>query len=98
MVRRPEQRLAVRLDRLRGRLRAAAWLVGLLAERGGDRTPLRAAGIMVVGNLVIYLFGVTGLLLMTPFDLPTAIAKGVVPFLLGDAIKIVAAAALLPAA
>ena len=77
---------------------AAAWLVGLLAERRGDRTPLRAAGLMVVGNLVIYLFGVTGLLLMTPFDLPTAIAKGVAPFLLGDAIKIVAAAALLPAA
>ncbi len=77
---------------------AAAWLVGFLAERGGDRTPLRAAGLMVLGNLVIYAFGVTGLLLMTPFDLPTAIAKGVVPFLLGDAIKIVAAAALLPAA
>ncbi len=76
---------------------AAAWLVGFLAERGGDRTPLRAAGLMVLGNLVIYVFGVTGLLLMTPFDLPTAIAKGVVPFLLGDAIKIVAAAALLPA-
>ena len=57
---------------------------------------LRAAGLMVLGNLVIYVFGVAGLLLMTPFDLPTAIAKGVLPFLLGDAIKIVAAAALLP--
>jgi biotin transport system substrate-specific component len=77
---------------------AAAWLVGLLAERRGDRTPVRAAALMVLGNLAIYLFGVTGLVLMTPFDLPTAIAKGVVPFLLGDAIKIVAAAALLPAA
>jgi biotin transport system substrate-specific component len=77
---------------------AAAWLVGLLAERRGDRTPLRAAGLMVAGNVVIYAFGVTGLLLMTPFDLPTAVAKGVVPFLLGDAIKIVAAAALLPTA
>lgn len=77
---------------------AAAWLVGFLAERRGDRTPVRAAGLMVLGNLVIYVFGVTGLLLMTPFDLPTAIAKGVLPFLLGDAIKIVAAAALLPAA
>ena len=77
---------------------AAAWLVGLLAERRGDRTPLRAAALMVAGNLVIYGFGVTGLLLMTPFDGPTAVAKGVVPFLLGDAVKIVAAAALLPAA
>jgi biotin transport system substrate-specific component len=77
---------------------AAAWLVGLLAERRGDRTPLRAAGLMVLGNVVIYLFGVVGLLLTTPYDAATAIVKGVVPFLLGDAIKIVAAAALLPAA
>ena len=52
---------------------------------------------MVLGNMVIYFFGVTGLVLMTPYDLPTAIAKGVLPFLLGDAIKIAAAAALLPA-
>ena len=76
---------------------AAAWLVGLLAERQADRRFLSAAGAMVLGNLVIYVFGVAGLLIMTPFDLPTAIAKGVVPFLIGDAIKIVAAAALLPA-
>lgn len=75
---------------------AAAWLVGFLAERRGDRTPLRAAGLMVLGNVVIYAFGVAGLLFMTPYDLPTALAKGVVPFLLGDAIKIAAAAALLP--
>ena len=75
---------------------AAAWLVGLLAERRGDRTPLRAAGLMVLGNVVIYGFGVAGLLVMTPMDLPTAIAKGVLPFLLGDAIKIAFAAALLP--
>jgi biotin transport system substrate-specific component len=75
---------------------AAAWLVGFLAERRGDRTPVRAAGLMVLGNLVIYVFGVAGLLIMTPFNLPTAIAKGVLPFLAGDAIKIVFAAALLP--
>jgi biotin transport system substrate-specific component len=75
---------------------AAAWLVGLLAERRADRRPLSAAGTMVLGNLVIYVFGVAGLLIMTPFDLPTAVAKGVLPFLIGDAIKIIAAAALLP--
>jgi len=77
---------------------AAAWLVGLLAERGADRKPLRAAGLMVVGNLVIYVFGVTGLVMMTSMTPAVAVAKGVVPFLLGDAIKIVFAAALLPAA
>ena len=67
-------------------------LVGFLAERRGDRTPLRAAGLMVLGNLVIYLFGVAGLLFMTPLDLPTALAQGVLPFLIFDAIKIASAA------
>jgi biotin transport system substrate-specific component len=76
---------------------AAAWLVGLLAERGADRKPLRAAGMMVAGNLVIYVFGVTGLVLMTSMTPAVAVAKGVLPFLLGDAIKIILAAALLPA-
>jgi biotin transport system substrate-specific component len=76
---------------------AAAWLVGLLAERGADRKPLRAAGMMVIGNLVIYVFGVTGLVMMTSMTPAVAVAKGVVPFLLGDAIKIIFAAALLPA-
>ena len=76
---------------------AAAWLVGLLAERGADRKPLRAAGMMVAGNLVIYVFGVTGLVLMTSMTPAVAVAKGVLPFLLGDAIKIIFAAALLPA-
>ncbi len=76
---------------------AAAWLVGALAERGWDRRLPLAALAMVLGNLVIYAFGVSGLLVMTPYDLPTAIAKGVLPFLLGDVIKIVFAAALLPA-
>ena len=76
---------------------AAAWLVGLLAERGADRKPLRAAGMMVAGNIVIYVFGVTGLVLMTSMTPAVAVAKGVLPFLLGDAIKIIFAAALLPA-
>ena len=76
---------------------AAAWLVGLLAERGAARKPLRAAGLMVIGNLVIYIFGVSGLVLMTSMTPAVAVAKGVLPFLLGDAIKIIFAAALLPA-
>lgn len=35
----------------------AAALTGLLARRGGDRTPLRVAGVMVLGNLAIYAVG-----------------------------------------
>ncbi len=76
----------------------AGALVGALAGRGGDRTPLRTAGTMVLGNLVIYAVGVPWLMASTGFGLDTALEKGVVPFLIGDALKIVVAAALLPGA
>jgi biotin transport system substrate-specific component len=76
----------------------AGALVGALAGRGGDRTPLRTAGTMVLGNLVIYAVGVPWLMAATSFDFATALDKGVFPFLIGDALKIVAASALLPTA
>jgi biotin transport system substrate-specific component len=75
----------------------AAVVVGKLAEKGADRTPLRAVGLLVLGNLAIYAVGVPGLMLATGMSLPMALALGVAPFLIGDAIKIVLAAALLPA-
>ena len=74
----------------------AAVLVGKLAQRGADRTPLRAVGLMVLGNLAIYAVGVPWLMLQAGMDLPTALALGVAPFLIGDAIKIAVAAGLLP--
>lgn len=77
---------------------AAAALVGKLAEKGADRTPLKAAALMVVGNLVVYAFGVAGLMIITGMSFPDAIVAGVAPFLIFDAIKIAAAAGILPAA
>ncbi len=74
----------------------AGALVGALAGRGGDRTPLRTVGTMILGNLVIYSIGVPWLMASTGFGLSTALGKGVVPFLVGDALKIAVAAALLP--
>lgn len=76
----------------------AAYLVGLLAERGSDRHVVKSVGLMVIGNLAIYVFGVAGLMLFTGWSVPVALAKGVLPFLIGDAIKILLAAGLLPAA
>ncbi|MCP2262395.1 biotin transport system substrate-specific component [Streptoalloteichus tenebrarius] len=76
----------------------AGTLVGALAARGGDRTPLRTAGTMVLGNLAIYAVGVPWLMAVTGFDLGTALAKGMLPFLVGDALKIALAAGLLPGA
>jgi biotin transport system substrate-specific component len=75
---------------------AAAWLVGRLAERGADRRVVPTIGMMALGNVVIYVFGVAGLTLLADLPLSTALAKGVLPFLIGDVIKILLAAGLLP--
>jgi biotin transport system substrate-specific component len=75
---------------------AAAWLVGRLAERGADRRVVPTIGMMALGNVVIYIFGVAGLMLLADLPLSTALAKGVLPFLIGDVIKILLAAGLLP--
>jgi biotin transport system substrate-specific component len=77
---------------------AAAGVVGLLARRGADRSVIGAAVVMAIGNLVIYAFGVPYLAVAAGIDLPTAVNLGAVPFLVGDALKVVIAAGLLPAA
>jgi biotin transport system substrate-specific component len=74
----------------------AAGVVGRLAERGATRTPLRTAAIMVVGSLVIYAFGVTWLKTSLGVSWSSAIALGLTPFLLGDAVKVAVAAGLFP--
>ncbi|SFR22585.1 biotin transport system substrate-specific component [Lentzea waywayandensis] len=76
----------------------AGALVGYLAGRGGDRTPLRTLGTMALGNLVIYSVGVPWLMAMTGMGLGKALAVGVLPFLIGDALKIALAAGVLPGA
>ncbi len=76
---------------------AAALIVGRLARLGNDRTVARTVVLMVVGNLAIYVFGVTGLALVLGVGLGEALALGVVPFLIGDAVKLALATALLPA-
>lgn len=76
----------------------AAYVVGLVAERGATRTPLRTAGLFVLGNVVIYALGVTWLKLSVGATWATAISLGLTPFLLGDALKIALAAGLLPLA
>jgi len=75
---------------------AAAYVVGLLAERGGDRRFRTALPIFLAGEAIIYLFGVPWLGLYIGFQ--KALAAGLYPFLIGDAVKLVAAALALPAA
>ena len=77
---------------------AAAALVGWLAERGNTRTPLRTAGLMVLGNVVIYAIGATWLAGAIDVSFGKALELGVQPFLLGDALKVALAAGLFPLA
>jgi biotin transport system substrate-specific component len=75
----------------------AALLVGSLARRRADRTVLSTIGLAGLGSLTIYACGVPWLAAFVGVDLATALTLGVVPFLIGDAIKIAAMAGLLPA-
>lgn len=75
----------------------AATVVGSLARRGGDRSVLRTAGTMVLGSALIYAVGVPYLALSTGMSASAAMAAGLVPFLLGDALKAALAMGALPA-
>ena len=73
----------------------AAFLTGLLAERGWDRRFLSAAAMMALGSTVVLGGGFLALLRFMPAT--QAFWQGVVPFVLGDIIKVMLAAAALPA-
>ena len=72
----------------------AAFAVGSLCERGWDRRPWTAAASMIIGNLIIY---ATGILWLSRFvGWEAVLSAGVLPFLIGDALKIALATILLP--
>ena len=73
---------------------AAAFVVGLLTERGWDRHFLSTAVAMAVGSLVIYVFGLAWLAYFVPKG--SVLAVGLYPFIPGDLIKVVLAAVALP--
>ena len=75
---------------------AAAYLVGLLAERGWDRRVSTTAAAMALGNVVIYAVGALWLAVFVAGLVP-ALTAGVMPFIPGDLVKIAIAALLLPA-
>ena len=76
----------------------AAGLVGRLAERRWDRSPVRAAGLMVIGNLVIYAIGVPALAWTLGLSAGDALFYGAIVFVPWDVFKVVVAAGLLPLA
>ena len=79
----------------------AAALVGALAERGQDRDLMTSVPAMLAGTAVIYTCGVSWLAIKLDIPVATgetnAIGLGLVPFLIGDAIKLIIAGAAAPA-
>ncbi|MFE1438990.1 biotin transporter BioY [Streptomyces sp. NPDC058739] len=76
----------------------ASTVVGALARRGADRSVPRTAAAMLLGEAIIYAVGVPYLALATGMSASAAIAAGLTPFLLGDALKAALAMGLLPSA
>jgi biotin transport system substrate-specific component len=76
----------------------ASTVVGWLAKHGGDRTPARTVATMTFGTLLIYAVGMPYLAHSLGVGAAQAFDLGVRPFLLGDALKVLLAAGLLPGA
>jgi len=71
---------------------AAAYITGKAVETFGDRWMSRIAG-MVIATLVVYGLGVSVLKWVTAMSWQKAFVVGVLPFLIGDGLKIAAAEA-----
>ncbi len=74
----------------------AAYLVGLLAERGWDRRHVAAA--MLLGNVAIYVPGLLWLGAVANVAWERVLPAGLYPFVLGDLLKLTLAAVVLPSA
>ena len=74
----------------------AAYAIGLLAERGLERDFKTSIIPFLIGTLVIYICGLTWLAIVL-HSFAQAIQFGLMPFLFGDALKLLAAAVTLPA-
>ncbi|MDP8904500.1 MAG: biotin transporter BioY [Chloroflexota bacterium] len=74
----------------------AGGLVGRLAELGWDRRIGGSLAALVLGNLLIYAVGVPWLMAARGYDLTRGIYEGMLPFVVGDVVKLALAAGLLP--
>ncbi len=80
--------------------------LGWAATRGWDRNPIKMAGAMLIGNVLIYVPGLAWLYVLIKggmFDatkyateIDQTLVWGLTPYLIGDAMKLALAAVLLP--
>jgi len=75
----------------------AAYVIGFLAERGLERNVRTSLLPFLIGTVIIYVCGVAWLAIVLG-SFGRAIAAGLLPFLIGDSIKLIAASLALPTA
>ncbi|CAI8231750.1 Biotin transporter BioY [marine metagenome] len=75
----------------------AILVLGWTARQGWDRSVLKMAAAMVLGNVIIYVPGLLWLATLYGWDQPI-LTWGLTPFLMGDLVKLGLAALLLPGA
>jgi biotin transport system substrate-specific component len=76
----------------------AAWVIGRLAERGADRRVVLAFAAFVVGQLVIFAFGLAGLKLAVGGSWGWTVHNGFTIFIVGGLVKAAVGALVLPGA
>ena len=76
----------------------AAWAVGALAARGWSQSVTGMIGALLIGNAIIYAFGLPWMayLFLAERGAEWVLQWGMTNFLLGDALKLMLAALLLP--
>jgi len=75
---------------------AAAFVVGLLAERGWDKRLWTTAAAMLAGNALLYMFGLLRLTDFVPSN--SLLSVGLYPFIPGELMKMALVAITLPSA
>jgi biotin transport system substrate-specific component len=76
----------------------SAAVVGALAERRWDRSVRSSIGEMFLGEVILYSVAIPWLMQALDVSLARALELGLAPFVVGDTLKLLAAAGLLPLA
>jgi biotin transport system substrate-specific component len=76
----------------------SAAVVGALAQRRWDRSVRSSIGEMFLGEVVLYAVAIPWLMQALDVSLAQALELGLAPFVVGDTLKLLAAAGLLPLA
>jgi biotin transport system substrate-specific component len=69
---------------------ALVFLTGLFVKKFPGKIPLHVAGV-VAGEVVMYIIGTAWFIFVTKYTLARALAVCVLPFLVGDTIKLIVA-------